>query len=67
MKAIFLPNVICFIFPRLSSDAGENMNDYFWKIHFYDNVEKPLFICTRYGGIRDEATFQRVFGKISLS
>ena len=52
---------------RLSSDVGENMNDFFWKIGFYDDVEKPLFICTKYGGIRDLETFERIFGKIDPS
>ena len=43
------------------------MNDFFWKIGFYDDVEKPLFICTKYGGIRDLETFERIFGKIDPS
>jgi len=43
------------------------MNDYFWKVKFYDDIEKPLFISTKYGGIRDVETFERIFGKINLS
>jgi hypothetical protein len=51
---------------RLVSETGENVDDVFWKVHFYDLKERPLYMCTKYGGIKDQQVFEKIFGKSKL-
>ena len=53
---------------KLLSDTAQNESagNNFWKMEFYDEKRKPLFISTKYGKIHNMDKFQHVFGQTNF-
>ncbi len=44
------------------SETSEHIGKIVWRIHSTDDSQRKLFMCTRYGGVKDLPAFRRIFG-----
>jgi hypothetical protein len=44
------------------SETSEHAGQLVWRLHSTDDGQRKLFMCTRYGGVKDWPAFRRIFG-----